>query len=138
MIRAVEKGILAKLSAASAITTLVSTRLYATQPPVNAALPYVLVAVSGGGSPNETPRDELDLMVTVKCVAQDTTSASGAATAKQMADAIKTALHEVDLALDSPWEAYRCQHEGAFVYSENVDRVQYTHAGGTYRVRATG
>lgn len=140
MIAAVEKGIIAKLSGASALTSVVSTRIYATQAPLEAALPFIEVSVTAGGSPNSSPRDEFDLMVTVKCVATDNPSAgtSGAKVAKQMADAIRAALHNVTLTLDSPWQAYDCEHESAFIYVDNEDRIQYTHAGGTYRVRATG
>lgn len=136
MIRAVESAIRAKLAATAAITAVVSTRIYATQAPLEAALPYIEFGLSAGGSDNQSPRDELDVIVLVKCVATDTNSASGAATAKQVADLIRAALHEVDLTMDAPWNAYRCQHESAFVYTENEDRVQYTHAGGNYRVRA--
>lgn len=140
MIAAVEKGIRAKLAATTAITAVVSTRIYSTQPPLEAPLPYILIFQSAGGSTNDTPRDEFDLVVTVKCVAVDDAVAgtSGAKVAKSTADLIRAALHNATLTLDSPWSAYDCEHETAFSYVDNEDRQQYVHAGGTYRVRATG
>lgn len=140
MIAAVERGIRAKLAASAALTAVVATRIYATQAPLEAPLPYILLFQSAGGSTNRTPRDEFDLVVTVKCVASDDAAGgtSGAKVAKTTADLIRTALHGVTLTLDSPWAAYDCQHETTFVYVDNDDRQQYVHAGGTYRVRATG
>lgn len=130
MIRAIEKGVRAKLVATSAVTALVSTRVYSTQAPAEAALPHIAFFLSGGGSTNDTPRDSLDVLVTVRATAAD------GATATQVADAVRAALHDADLTLESPWAAYRCQHTTPFYYVETTDRVSYHHAGGVFRVRA--
>jgi hypothetical protein len=120
----------AKLAAASAVTSVVSTRIYNTQAPLEAALPYIVVALQAGGSTNRSPRDEFDLVLLVKCVAADGLQAG------TVADAIRAALHEQAITLDSPWNAMDCQHETAFQFVENEDRAQYWHAGGLYRLRA--
>lgn len=137
MIQTVEKAIRAQLAASSDLTALVGNRIYSTQAPAAAALPLVVYQLTGGGSPNDSPRDALDLIVTVRASATDTEGVSGAATAKAAADVIRAALHNAALTLDTPWTAYDVQHESAFAYVENVDRRQIHHAGGTYRVRAT-
>ncbi len=137
MIQTVEKAIRAQLTASSALTGLVGVRIFSTQAPAAAALPLIVYQVTGGGSPNDSPRDALDLLVTVRATATDADGVSGAATAKTAADLIRAALHNAALTLDTPWSAYDVQHETAFAYVENLDRRQYHHAGGVYRVRAT-
>ncbi len=137
MIQTVEKAIRARLAAATTLTAVVGTRIYSTQAPGAALLPLIVYQITGGGSPNDSPRDALDLLVTVRVVAADADGTGGAATAKSAADLVRAALHNAALTLDSPWAAYDVQHETAFAYIENVDRRQYHHAGGVYRVRAT-
>ncbi len=137
MIQTVEKAIRARLAAASALTDLVGARIYSIQAPAAAALPLIVIQLTGGGSPNDSPRDTLDLIVTVRATATDADGSSGAAGAKVAADLIRVALHNASLTLDAPWTAYDIQHETAFAYVENIDRRQYYHAGGTYRIRAT-
>ena len=136
MIGIVEKGILAKLNAASGVTSVVSTRIFATQPAMVAGLPYVLVTHNSGGSTNRSPRDDVDLLFSVKCVAVDASGSSGAAVAKAVSDATRAALHRATLTLDAPWNAYTCEQGDVFFYAENEDRVTYYHAGALYRVRA--
>lgn len=130
MIFSIAKGVGDKLSATAAITAITSTRIYFGQAPLEAALPHIVFSLNAGGSTNRSPRDEFDVTLTVKCVA-----ATGAKAA-QVADLIRGALHNADLTLESPWNAYRCQHDAVFQYVENIERAQYHHAGGTYRVRA--
>jgi hypothetical protein len=137
MIQTVEKAIRAQLAASADLTNLVGARIYSTQAPAAAALPLIVYQLTGGGSANDSPRDALDLIVTIRATATDAEGISGAATAKAAADLIRAGLHHAPLALDAPWTAYDLQHETAFAYVENVDRRQYHHAGGTYRIRAT-
>jgi hypothetical protein len=132
MIRAIHKGSRAQREATSAVTALVSTRLYAVQAPLEAALPHLVFFVSAGGSANSNQRDELDAVVTVRGVAESADAAT------QIADAVRTALHNASITLDSPWTAYRCQHQATFAFSENEERRTYWYAGGTYRLRAFG
>ncbi|MBN1964052.1 MAG: DUF3168 domain-containing protein [Anaerolineae bacterium] len=131
MLLAVAKGVYGELAAGTAITALVSTRIYNSQAPQTAeTLPYVVFSLASGGDTNDTPREELDVIVDVKAVA------ATALEAQQAADAIRATLHDADLTLDGDWAAVRCQHHAAFFYAENVERRQYWHAGGSYRIRA--
>lgn len=130
MILSIAKGIGDKLSAASAVTAVVSTRIYVSQPPLEAPLPFVQIELAGGGDDNASPLDSFDVLVNVKCVATSGAVAAGCA------DAIRAALHNAALTLESPWTAYDCQHETAFLYVENEGRIPYTHSGGSYRIRA--
>lgn len=131
MLLAISKGLGDKLAATPAVTALVSTRIWFGQPPEAAAFPYLLMTHAAGGSDNETPRDSFDVTMLVKGVA------TSAASAQAVAEAIRTALHDKDLTLPSPWTAYRCQHTVPVAYVENAERGQYWHAGGLYRVRAS-
>jgi uncharacterized protein DUF3168 len=130
MIFSIGKGVGDKLAGTAGITAVVSTRIYFGEAPLEAAFPHIVFSLNAGGSTNRSPRDEFDVTLTVKCVA------AKASTAAQVADLIRGALHNADLTLESPWNAYRCQHDAVFQYIENKERVQYHHAGGTYRVRA--
>jgi hypothetical protein len=130
MIKAISKGVGDKLAGTAAITSVVSTRIYFGQAPLEAALPYIAFDINAGGSTNRSPRDELDVVLAVKCVART------GAQAAQVADLIRGALHNADLTLESPWNAYRCQHQNPLSYVENTERGQYHHTGGTFRVRA--
>lgn len=132
MILSIMRGLGDKLSTASGVTAIVSTRIYAGQAPQNAPLPYIDMNIQAGGDDNASPVDSLDVLVAVKCVAGN----MAMATAAGCADAIRAALHNATLTLEAPWTAYDCQHETAFMYADNEERQGYQYAGGVYRVRA--
>ena len=127
MIQTVEKAIRAQLAASSEVSSLVGARIYSTQAPANAALPLIVYQVTGGGSPNDSPRDALDLIVTIRATATDAEGVSGAASAKAAADVIRAALHNVALALDAPWNAYDIQFRSArFKNGKLVEKPRVT------------
>lgn len=127
---AIKAGIYAKATTDSGITALAGTRCYWLLAPASAALPVVVATLAAGGDTNETPKEELDVLIDIKGVA------ASAQAAEQLADAIRGAFHEADLSLGDGWHTIRCQHVTAFAYVENADNRQYWHAGGTYRIRA--
>ena len=131
MIDAVNKAIYTKLSGYSALTSQLGsvTAVYFAQAPLGAALPYIVYSIASGGEDNDTPLDAGDISYTVKGVAKTALSAGA------IADSIRDALHEQSLTIDSPWTVYRCQHEAVIMYPENVERDQYWHAGGNYRIK---
>jgi hypothetical protein len=131
MIDAVNEAIYNKLNGASGVTTLLSsaTSIYFMQAPTTATIPYIIYILAGGGEDNDSPIDAADLKYYIRGVATNPTRAGAIATA------IRAALHETTPAIDAPWTIYRCQHDAPIMYSENVDRDQFWHAGGSYRIR---
>lgn len=130
MLNAIEKAIRAALTGGTA-GPLVGGRVYNEMAPQGAALPYVVLALNAGGKTNRTPTDEGDVRHVVKAIS---TSASEAA---QVAAAIEADLHEVSLALDAPWAAYRCQVLTVVKFFEQAERVQYYHNGWIVRTRVS-
>lgn len=131
MIDAINEAIYNKLTGYSALTSQLGsvTAVYFAQAPLGAALPYVVYTIAGGGEENDSPLDSAAVTYYVKGVAK-TAQVAGA-----IADGIRSALHEQTLAIDAPWTVYRCQHEQVLMYPENVERDQYWHSGGSYRIR---
>lgn len=127
---AIKAGVYAKATTDAGITALSGARAYWLQAPKDAALPHIVFTLAAGGDTNETPREELDVLMDIKGVA------ASAQAAEQLADAIHAAFHEADLSLADGWRTLRCQHVAAIAYVENAENRQYWHAGGTYRIRA--
>src|SRR5690606_23722405 len=98
----------------------------------NATMPYIIYGVQGGGSTNTTPRDDLDVLETVKCVA------SSAAKARVVSELIRAALHrqQDDVTMDDGWRWYWLSPAQIVSYVENAERLQIYHEGATYRIRA--
>lgn len=142
MIAAVSTGIRGALvttstAEGSAVRALVTSgtaasRVYLNQAPASAALPYIVMTYVAGGSTNETPVDGLDVRYQVEAISDD------AAEAADLETKIRAALHNQtdDISLGGGWKIVDIQHEEPFFFVENVDKRQYIHAGGTYRVRA--
>lgn len=86
-----ETAIYAKLSAYSALVTLVSTRIYNTEIPRGAALPACVFSMASGLEENVTPRRSQRTVYLVKGVARSK------ATAGQIAEAGLAALRDVEL-----------------------------------------
>ncbi len=137
MIDAVNEAIYNKLNGSSGVTSLLSsaTSIYFGQAPTGATLPYIIYTIAGGGEDNDSPIDAGDITYYIKGVAKSTTTYSGAARGGQIAEAIRSALHESTPAIDSPWTIYRCQHKEPFMFPENSEREQFWHVGGSYRIR---
>lgn len=127
---AIKAGVYARATSDAGITALAGTRSYWLLAPASAAMPYVVFSLAAGGDTNETPREELDVLIDIKGVAVS------ALAAEQLADAIHSAFHEADLSLAGGWATIRCQHVTTFAYVEQAENRQYWHAGGTYRLRA--
>jgi hypothetical protein len=131
MLNAIHKALHTKLTASSALTSLLSGAgaVYFQQAPLDAVLPYVVYILAGGGEINDSPLANGDLMYYVKGVAETALAAGN------IADSIRSALHEQAMTIDSPWTVYRCQMTQTLMFAENVERRQFWHAGGSYRIR---
>ena len=132
MIDAVFTAIRTKLAATAAVTTLLSSASAIYRLEAGAvARPYIVMNVLGGGDVNDTQYDTFDVRVSVKAVA-DTAGAAGG-----LADAIRTALHGIELTYTDGWKHIQCQHISPIAYPEPVDRDTIFHMGGIYRLRAS-
>lgn len=133
MLNAVYKAVIAKLKAASGVTSLLSsaTAIYRLEAGQSAALPYIVVLFNSGGGVNLQQTDMLDVSMVVKAVSENPT------TAGSVADSVRTALHEAELTFDGGWLHMACQHTAAFEFAEPVDRKTFYHVGGIYRIRAS-
>ena len=130
MITDVSTGIRNKLIAASAISALVSTRVYNTLAEPSAALPYIVFQYVSGGYANQTPQGEIDLQFQVSGWSES------AATAAALQAAIDSALHQQTLTIPN-WVFYDCAQRGAVWQQVTINARQYWQGGGTYRIRAT-
>lgn len=119
------------INGTSAITNVVSTRIFTGRIPDGTAFPLVFIGYQSGGDENITPGQSLAVTLLVKCITDEDNSG-----AVSLADAIRTALHNTDLGTVSNWRYFDCQHETPIYYTEPDDRRTYIHAGGLYRLRA--
>jgi hypothetical protein len=131
MIQATEKAIRAKLTGDTGVSNLVSTRVYAGIAPDGGTLPCIVFSLNGGGSDNDTALDSADLRYAIMGIADKQ------GTAVQIADAIRAALHEASLTIDSPWSVMRCQESSSIAYVDDVDGKPFFRRGGIYRIRIT-
>ena len=131
MIQSIAYALRAALIADGTISAAVGARCYLTRAPESASLPYGLLNYVGGGSTNDTPRDAFDQLWQVQFISDD------AAQAQDLSDRARDLLHNASITLESPWKLIDLQHEDPFFFVEDVDRRQYLHAGGTYRVRGS-
>lgn len=133
MIDTLNEGVFNALIGNSALTALLSSSsaIYFGQAPLEAAKPYIVYSINSGGDDHLSPTESVDVRYTVKVVA-DTAQSAGA-----VAGAIRNALHEIEIALDSPWTCYRMQADGILMYPENIANRQFWHAGHLFRLRAS-
>jgi len=127
------KGLRARLAGDNSLITLLGgTAIYAQQAPANSALPYVVMALGGGGDTNLTRPAMYDYRVLIKCVAKAPLTAGSAAAL------IYARLHQAqaNMSLDAPYTCYDLSRLTVFEFVENVERDQFWHAGGIYRLRA--
>lgn len=130
MIRLIEQGLYNRLAGDTAlVAALGGPAIYPQLIPPHGRLPAVVYSLNRGGETHHTPRPEVDLTYLVKAVAETP------GVAATLADLIRERLTE--MALTSPWAAYRVQLTQVVSYVDQLDRNTYWHAGGLYRIRAT-
>lgn len=128
---AVRKGLFAKLSETTGITSRVSTRIYHEQAPQGSAFPYVIFSKSAGvkdrafSAPEAFKRDTW----LVKAVDRSTSSNL----ADEIAKAIDEALDGQTLTVEGKTVA-DLNHVGDVEYPETEGDQQYRHSGANYRV----
>lgn len=121
------------------VTNLVGSRIYNKQAPETAAYPFIVIIANGGGETNDSDNDYIDADYTVKAIATNGEGIINAGgLAGQVSDAIRKALHKQTFSMDAPWTLVRCQRDSIVDYIENVDRKQFYHSGGLFRIRAYG
>ena len=121
-------AIYSKLTAASTLTALVSTRVYYGLAPQGAALPYVIFTIVNETVTNDSPRDNVDALYQIEGVA------SSKASAIQIADVIHDVLHEGDLSVTG-WSVYSLAAVGRTMIIETENAVQYFRDIREFRIR---
>ncbi len=118
------------LTAYSGLTALVSTRVYQTEAPQGATLPFVVFNHQAGGLQNTEPTDRIDHLVYARAFA---TTQMGAA----LVDAqIKAALHKTVLTI-SGWQGFETKRENEIALVERDSAgAQVWQRGAMYRIRA--
>lgn len=138
------KALYTKLNATSGVTSLLSsaTAIYIRQAPApvqggTPREPFIVLSLAAGGDDNDSPTESGDLRISILATALDTLTYGGSKRADDIAEAVRTALHEkqAGMSIDSPWNIYRIQHLTPIELVENISSVQYYRSGGVYRVR---
>lgn len=125
----VEAALYSALSGATALTTLVSTRIYNPQAPANIVIPYVVFYLASGSMPNQSPR--LDINNVYRLEGVGTTRAQ----AEDVFEAFFTALHLQPLSLTG-WGVYWLVFESVRSLVDTVEAKQYFRRIGDLRLKA--
>lgn len=133
MINPIKAAVYSKLNGTSAVTSLLSsaTAIYWQIAGESAARPYIVFYMSSGGDTQSVPNELIDVRIGIKAVAVSGTAAGN------IASAIRDALNNQELNYGSGWKHIDCRETGLIDFVETVDRVQYYHSGGLYRLRAS-
>ena len=129
---ALEDAIYDKLAAATAVTNLVSTRIYRSAAPQGAAYPFVIIQLQAGGEDNKISPDSLDITYQVR--AEVSTSSADAGT---IDEAIRTALHEAILTVTGWTMFYAARGQMFRSHISDADGTKRWIAGAFYRYRLT-
>lgn len=121
----------------TAVGEMVSSRIVKNLAKVGTAYPYIVYSLNAGADFNLNSGGMVDLRYMIKVVSKDEGSSNGADASDRIAAAIYTALHEVRFSTITPVYVYRCQRITVVDYSEQIERVQFHHRGGLYRIRAS-
>lgn len=129
---AVETALYSRLTGTAGLTALLasSSAVYLDQAPQNAAFPYVVFGLQGGGDDNKSPHRAQSLLYMVKGLTTANMSAAGNIDAQ--ADA---ALHLVTLTVTG-WTNTWLARESEIEYVEDIGGGKRVfHRGGVYRIR---
>jgi len=129
---AMDTAIYGKLQSSSSLTSLLSgtTAIYSVQAPENAALPYVVFSVQGGGDENMDRHRTKNLVYYIRAY-----SKVGQAQAGSIDAAVDAALHLQTLS-PSGWANFWTAREEDVSAVENPPNAQPIHmVGGMYRIR---
>lgn len=133
------KALYTKLNATSGVTSLLSsaTAIYIRQAPAGAVEPFIVLTYAAGGDDNDSDTRSADLRILIQATAIDKPTYGGSKRADDIAEAVRTALHEQQgsVSIDSPWTIYRIQHLTPIELVENISSTQYYRSGGVYRIR---
>lgn len=127
----IDAGLYAKLVATSALTALVSTRIYNLQAPQGTTIPYVIFYLASGLPDNRTPHQDMNSIYRVECVSNISLSAAYA-----IQTAVHNALHRSTLTITG-WSVFQMQQENQAHFIDNVEGLQVWRVIGDYRIRAS-
>lgn len=127
------QGLYSKLTGTSAITALVSTRIYHGQAPPDATFPYIIFHKQAG-VPTYALRSEAFKAETWMVKAVDRNSTSN--TSEAIAEAVDAALNEATITVSGKTVADLIR-TGDVDYLENSGDQTYRHNGGLYRLTLT-
>lgn len=129
MYTAVEKAIRTGLLANTSLSTAVGGRVFIQYVPLDTAYPHVLISLMAGGDENETQKGSGDVQYLVKVMDMN------AQAAKNVAALIHTALNGQTLTVDAPYTIFWIRRATPVRMTETIERQQYHHMGGVYRIR---
>ncbi len=135
-ILAVNTALYSILSGTSALTALVSTKIYLIQAPGGTAYPYVIFGFQGGGEEQQSTRLD-DMEVVYRVVGLATSNAQAGA----IDAAIRGALHTKTLTVTGWTTTAEVRRGAMWQLVENVEGIQVYQQGAMYRIRlhkATG
>ena len=127
-----DTAIYSKLQSSSGLTSLLSgtASIYSVQAPENAALPYVVFSIQGGGDENMDKHRTKNLVYFIRAY-----SKVGLAQAGSIDAAVDAALHLQTLS-PSGWANFWTAREEDLSAVENPPNAQQIHmVGGMYRIR---
>ncbi len=127
---ALNKGIYDTLKAGTALTSLLGgTAIYYEQAPDNAAYPYVVFSIQGGGDLNLSPSRMKDVLYFVRGYSKVSPAMAGSIDAQ-----LDALLHNKTITVTG-WSNYNTQRETDIENSEvdNANQMIYM-AGGVYRI----
>ncbi len=127
-----DTAIYSKLQSSSGLTSLLSgtASIYSVQAPENAALPYVVFSIQGGGDENMDKHRTKNLVYFIRAY-----SKVGQAQAGSIDAAVDAALHLQTLS-PSGWANFWTAREEDLSAVENPPNAQQIHmVGGMYRIR---
>jgi hypothetical protein len=128
-IEATEAALFTVLNVTSVKTTAGALGIWQNIAPQAQALPYVIVQWQGGGDENDHSHDSVNLVYTVKALADTALKAA------QIMAACDVLLHKQVLTVTG-WNNFWCRREEWVSYAEvdPVGKVTY-HRGAMYRIR---
>lgn len=112
----------------------VGQKVYADLAPKGAELPYIVISVANGATPNRISVVEGRVTFNVQVIVDG--NAQGDAKASQIYDAIFDHLRDKVLTLDAPWSFYDLNHLTTYRRVEVMDNQRLAYAGGLFLLEA--
>jgi len=125
-----EEAIYDRLAGDSAITALVSTRIYRQAAPQDAVLPYLIYQLQGGGDENLTPTESTNHVYQVRAVSQVSNDEAG-----DIAQAVHDQLHKATITVTGWTNYWTAAISDIELVETDQSGVRRWHRGNMYRIR---